>query len=65
MRLRSRLTPETRVAILRIKSQFWRHPEYRKSFSGPAIYEAVLDHGVTSTAEFANYLRERGLLKAP
>lgn len=63
--IRRRLTPEARETILRIKSQFWRHPEYRKSFSGPAIYEAVLDHGVTSTREFANYLREHGLLQTP
>lgn len=45
-RIRNRLTPETRTAILNIKSQLWNHPEYRKSLTSQMIYDAVLEHGI-------------------
>jgi hypothetical protein len=51
--LPARLTDETRVAILRIKTALAeasspRPPSYE-------VYEAVLDHGVRSPEEFARY----------
>jgi hypothetical protein len=58
-----RLTPEARLAILRIKEA--RHglegdarvPSYR-------IYEAVLDHGVRTPDEFRRYLARDPLVEA-
>ena len=52
----ARLTPEMRDAILRIKSQCWQHPEYRRTFTSQDIYRAVLDAGVADLAGFRNYL---------
>lgn len=54
------LTPETRLAILRIKDEWHDHPAYRKTVLSVHIYDAVLDHGVRTPAEFAAYLREHG-----
>ena len=50
--LARQLTPETRLSILRIKSQCWQDPGYRRSFSSQDIYRAVLEEGVTSMNEF-------------
>jgi len=44
--LSSRLTDDTRRAILAIKQAAWRHPEYRRGFTSSNIYSAVLDRGV-------------------
>ena len=52
-----RLTPETRLRILDIKSQCWQDPGYRRSFSSQDIYRAVLEEGVTSINEFEAFLR--------
>jgi hypothetical protein len=48
-----RLTPEARLAILRIKEARQGLDRDRHSFR---IYEAVLDHGVRTPDEFARYL---------
>jgi hypothetical protein len=48
-----RLTPEARMAILRIKEARYGLERDRHSFR---IYEAVLDHGVRTPDEFARYL---------
>ncbi len=55
----SRLTEETRLAILWIKDTWRRLPEYRTSVYSVDIYQAVFDHGVRSPAEFAAYLAAR------
>jgi hypothetical protein len=55
--IKSRLTAETRKAIIEIKSQCWKNPAYRRSFSSTDIYTAVLDHRITGMQEFENYLR--------
>jgi hypothetical protein len=47
-----KMTPEQRTAILRIKTDVWSHPEYRKSITSQAIYDAVIDHGVRTTKDF-------------
>lgn len=54
-----RLTPETRLAILRIKEAWHRRPEYGSDVRSYDIYEAVLDYGARTPAEFEAYLRER------
>lgn len=54
-----RLTPEARMAILRIKDAWNDHPGYGSDIHGYDIYEAVLDHGVRTPDSFETYLRER------
>ena len=55
-----KLTPETRLAILRIKDVWWKQPSYRQEVSSIDIYDAVLQHGVRTLDEFDQYLVERG-----
>jgi len=55
-RIAARLTPETRLVILRLKDACWRHPEYRKGFASQDIYDAVLDHGVRDGHGFKAFL---------
>ena len=58
--LRERLTEETRLAILWIKD-IWHHlPSYPYQVGGTDIYDAVLEHGVRTPAQFKEYLFERG-----
>jgi hypothetical protein len=54
-----RLTRDARLAILRIKETWGRLPAYGSEVRGYDIYEAVLDHGVTTPEEFGSYLKER------
>jgi hypothetical protein len=59
--LAERLTDETRLAILWIK-EIWHHfPSYPYQVGGTDIYDAVLEHGVRTPAEFREYLLDRGL----
>jgi len=57
--IRKRLTPETRTAILEIKSQLWNHPEYRKTLTSQMIYDAVLDSGIRDIEAFWGYVGDR------
>jgi len=59
--IRRRLTEETRLAILWIKDVWHRLPVYPYEVGGVEVYDAVLEHGVRTPAEFEAYLRERGL----
>jgi hypothetical protein len=54
-----RLTPESRLAILRIKDVWQRRPEYGSAVRSYDIYEAVLDHDVRTLEEFEAYLAPR------
>ena len=54
--LRDSLTPEERSAILRIKDVWHRRPEYPDSVGGLEIYTAVLQHGVRTPEQFADWL---------
>ncbi len=58
--LRERITPGQRAAVLRIKDQWHRRPEYPDQVSGLEIYTAVLDDGVATPDEFAAWLARRG-----
>jgi len=57
----ARMTREARVAILRIKEDRLANvaPPPAPSMPSYEIYEAVLDHGVRTTAEFERYRAER------
>jgi hypothetical protein len=59
--LQRRLTDETRPAILWIKDVWYRLPVYPEEVSGVDVFDAVLEHGVRTPDEFADYLRQRGL----
>ncbi len=54
-----RLTPERRLAILRIKDVWQGRAGYGTEVRSYDIYEAVLDHGVRTVAEFDAYLARR------
>jgi hypothetical protein len=54
-----RLTPESRLAILRIKDAWHHRPEYGSEIRSYDIYEAVLDHDVRTPAEFEAHLGRR------
>jgi hypothetical protein len=53
----SRLTDETRAAILAIKTACWRHPQYRRGFTSADVYASVLDRGVRDVDGFWADLR--------
>ena len=53
-----RLTDETRAAILRIKEEWTPRPEYGRTVNGTLIYEAVLDGGVRTLPDFAEWLEQ-------
>jgi hypothetical protein len=57
--LRARLTPETRLAILWLKSLWHSSPLYPTAVGSMDIYTAVLDHGVRDPAAFDAYLVAR------
>lgn len=54
-----RLSAEVRLAILRIKEARHERSAEDGRVRSYEIYEAVLDHGVTSPEEFSAYLRTR------
>jgi hypothetical protein len=54
-----RLSDDTRLAILHIKTLWSARPEYGKSVSSWDIYTAVLDHNVRDTDEFDRWLTQR------
>jgi hypothetical protein len=59
--LRSRITPEQRLRVLRIKDVWHRLPSYPDQVGGQEIYAAVLEDGVRDGEEFAGWLAARGL----
>jgi hypothetical protein len=56
--MRSRLTMESRSAILEIKEAYWRRPEYRDTITSDLIYRAVLDNGVKTLSDFESFLAQ-------
>ncbi|HEV2655936.1 MAG TPA: hypothetical protein VGT82_13305 [Ktedonobacteraceae bacterium] len=58
--IEQQLTPETRLTILRIKNAWYQLPTYRSEVYSTDIYDAVLQHGVRTLAQFDQYLVERG-----
>jgi hypothetical protein len=55
-RLPERLSDETRLAILWIKDVWHRLPSYPYEVGGMEVYDAVLNHGVRTPAEFGDFL---------
>ena len=57
--LRQRITSEQRRAVLRIKDEWHRRPEYPGEVGGLEVYLAVLEGGVRTPGEFAAWLERR------
>lgn len=58
--LRDAITAEQRAAVLRIKDVWHRLPSYPDRVGGTQIYTAVLDDGVRTPGEFAEWLTDHG-----
>jgi hypothetical protein len=57
--LRERITAAQRGAVLRIKDEWHRRPEYPGQVGGLDIYTAVIDDGVRTPGQFATWLARR------
>lgn len=55
--IKQKLTSETVLQILKIKSQCWKDPEYRRTYISSDIYNAVLEKNVTDIEGFKMYLK--------
>jgi hypothetical protein len=58
-RIKQMLTPETSSLILKIKSQSWKDPEYRRSYTSTDIYRAILEESIADIKEFQQYVKAR------
>ena len=58
--LRERITAEQRRAVLRIKDEWHRRPEYPGQVGGLEVYTAVLEDGVRTPEQFAAWLAGPG-----
>lgn len=57
--LKFKITENNRSTILKIKSYFCKHPEYRKSFYSLDIYNSVLKDNIKTEKEFVKWLKEK------
>lgn len=55
--IRKKLTPEASLYILNIKSQCWKDPAYRRSYTSGDIYKAVLEKNITTIEGFKDWIR--------
>jgi hypothetical protein len=53
--IKEKLSPLKSLYILGIKSQCWKDPEYRRSYTSMDIYTAVLNKGITTIEAFKEY----------
>nr|WP_062334669.1 hypothetical protein [Herbidospora sakaeratensis] len=58
-RLAREVTPEQRLAILRLKHLWHTRPEYPNVVGGTDVYDAVMASGVRTAEEFERYLAAR------
>jgi hypothetical protein len=54
--LKARVNQQDRLTILRLKSQLWHDARYRDQVTSQDIYDAVLEHGTRSLADFWTYV---------
>jgi hypothetical protein len=60
--IKAKLNDANRQAILEIKNNCCKHPDYRINFFSMDIYRAVLENNIMSYAAFASWLNnERGI----
>lgn len=58
---RESITGDQRRVVLRIKDVWHRLPSYPELVGGIEIYTAMLEHGVRTPRQFADWLAERGM----
>jgi hypothetical protein len=54
-----RITPESKMKILEIKSRCWMDPLYRKYYTSNDVYTAVLEKHVHDVESFKLYLQDK------
>lgn len=54
--LNTKMNPEQRMVILRLKKSFYNHPLYRKHFFSVDIYSAVIEDHIDSENSFMKWL---------
>ncbi|HEV8287315.1 MAG TPA: hypothetical protein VGQ09_23565 [Chitinophagaceae bacterium] len=57
--LAKKISFDSRIKILEIKSQCWADPQYRKYYTSNDIYTAVIEENVKDIEEFRMYLRDK------
>lgn len=55
----TKLTNEKKLIILEIKKEFSYTKDYGRKFSSKQIYSSVLDHGVTTVKQFAEFIDQK------
>lgn len=55
----SKLNPENRIVIHRLKQKCWKNRHYRKRFYSIDIYDAVLENGIASFGELKEYINSK------
>lgn len=55
-KLENKLTKENRKIIMDIKQQSLQDIDIAKTYTGQSVYDAVLDNGITTFAEYKDYL---------
>jgi|TARA_Y100000031_G_scaffold113820_1_gene125766 hypothetical protein len=58
-RVKSKLTNENRLIILKIRNEMREKTKLDEEVSGSEVYEAVLDNGVRNLEEFKKFLNKR------
>lgn len=58
--IRAKITPESALHIMNIKSKCWSDPLYRKKYNSGDIYEAVLEKNIGTIESFREYLTVLG-----
>ena len=56
--IKSQLTEDKRLIILRLKDEFIKKGTYGKNFSSRELYDAVLNHEVKNSEQFGYYLEK-------
>jgi hypothetical protein len=57
--LKKRLSPQEREDILRIKSVLCQRPGYREEFGSTSIYQAVLEHGISTVEDWDSWWKSK------
>jgi hypothetical protein len=58
--LKEKITPEAAIDIMKIKSQCWQDPRYRRDYTSSDIYKAVLEKNIRNIEDF-----RKSLLRTP
>ena len=61
--LKSKIDSDKRLTILKIKTHFCKHPEYRRKFVSMDIYHAIIEEDIKSIEEFSKWLKKNKNLK--